>query len=373
MENQSAISDRVLCSKIALHNVQLDGGLIGDHVMGAFGLSGFGVLSCSARSIHISVPWKNLEKEPTKFEVRGVHMVCVPLTPSTANNLYGTGTRIDPRCTLRTRTKRMLLARLERNFWNGQIPGEGPPMKRIQRAVRDVEKDLRRSRGQRRHQRSEEDEMDEAFDKIVFGLNDGSTASGERSLRDASYSADSLPELPRDWKVKLREKVLRNMEASMFDVHIRCEVPEGGLGLSIDRSPESPIPTAFAAADERAFSLGFMLESLVVRTANEQWEVGSHDKRNSVNGSTMSSVQGHLGPNGYVVRNNKIGYFKNFSIYWDDEPPLLLAKTDVLQGNFRKLTTDKLLKRIASALDQMVDRQEPGKAVRQSLAQPVPV
>lgn len=411
-----------LRGKIKLENVQLDGDLIGNHVMGAVGLSGgsFGILSCSAKSIHVSVPWKNLEKEATKFEVRGVHLICVPLIPSTAAKMYGAGTRVDPRCSLRTRAKRLVLARLERNYWNGQIPGEGPPMKRIRRAVREVERDLRKSGSSSRKKRgassasvgssqrsAEEAEFDETFENIVFDLNDSSHGGGvtgssceggeEKSAKDSSYASTAhdrdIPELPRDWKVKLREKVLRNMEASIHDIHIRCEVSEGGLDLNAfktnvmnDMPPGANVEWKELvdacynqheggqerAADDRAFALGFTLESFVVRTANERWEVGSHDKRNPVDGTAMSSAKGHLGPNGYVVKNNKIGYFNNFSIYWDDEPPVLLAETDVLQGNYRKLSPDKIQSRVASAMDAMFHNQEPGKAVRQSLSQPIP-
>ena len=100
-----------LRGQIKLENVHLDGDLVGSHILGAVGLSSFGVLSCSAKSILVSIPWKNLEKEPTRFEIKGVHLVCVPLTPSTANQMYGAGTLVDPRCTLRTRAKRLVLAR----------------------------------------------------------------------------------------------------------------------------------------------------------------------------------------------------------------------------------------------------------------------
>jgi hypothetical protein len=94
-----------LRGKITLENVQLDGDLIGSHVLGPVGLASFGVLSCSAKSIKVSIPWKNLEKEPTRFEIRGVHLVCVPLTSSTAHQMYGSGSSVDPRCSLRTRAK----------------------------------------------------------------------------------------------------------------------------------------------------------------------------------------------------------------------------------------------------------------------------
>jgi Vacuolar sorting-associated protein 13, N-terminal/N-terminal region of Chorein or VPS13 len=396
-----------LRGKIVLENVQLDGELIGSHVMGAFGLTGFGVLSCSAKTIHVSVPWKNIEREPTRFEVRGVHLVCVPLTPSTAHKLYGAGSRTDPRCSLRTRAKRLILARLERNYWNGQIPGEGPPMKRITRAVREVERDLRRSRINRKKQQqeagksarssmgsnsSQEDaEMEEAFDNIIFGLNDSvnpsprvATEGEDRSGNaDAAFSPDDLPEIPRDWKVRLREKVLRNMEASIHEIHIRLEVPEGGLdhvsrlarggGGGNDHLSSEKLKIFFSredkAIDGHAFAVGFTLDSFVMRTANEQWEAGSHDKRNPVDGSAMSSVKGQLGPNPYVVKNNKIGLFAGFSIYWDNAPPLLLAETDVLQGNYRKLSSDKLLSRVAGAMDALFDSQEPGKAIRQTLGE----
>jgi vacuolar protein sorting-associated protein 13A/C len=97
-----------LSGKIKLENVQLDGDLLGSHVLGAIGLgAGFGVLSCSARQVIVSVPWGNLENEPTKMEVRGVHLVCIPLMPATAHCLFGAGTIVDPRCALRTRAKRL--------------------------------------------------------------------------------------------------------------------------------------------------------------------------------------------------------------------------------------------------------------------------
>jgi hypothetical protein len=362
-----------LRGKIKLENVQLDGDLIGQHVMGALGLSGFGVLSCYAKSIHITVPWKNLEKEPTRFEVRGLHLVCVPIIPSTANKMYGAGTRVDPRCTLRTRAKRLLLARMERSFWNGLIPEEGPPMKRITRAVKDVERDLRKNR-KRGKVSSEDLEFEEAIEGIVFNLNDSAIDavedSEERNTSDYSFLVDDLPELPRDWKVKLREKALRNMEASIFEMHIRCEVSEGGLQGDVESSSRNTEHDATEkddmAADEKAFALGFTMESFVMRTANEKWEVGSHDKRN-YDGSAMSSAKGHLGPNGYVVKNNKIGFLTSVSVYWDDVPPILLSETDVLQGNYRKLTSDKLQSRIAAAMDALFHGQEPGARIREQL------
>lgn len=372
-----------LRGKLKLEHVQLDGEVLGSMILGVVGLEGFGILSCSAESVKISVPWSNLEREPTKFEIKGIHLVCVPLVPSTAHKLYGQGTQVDPRCTLRTRAKRLTLSRLERLFWNGQIPNEGPVMKRIQRAVREVERDQRRKKDGRKKKNaigalpdddddvmaSEGKEMENALEKLV--------------------GSEDTPELPRDWKVKLREKVLRNMVASMENIHIRCEVAEGGLAF-VPKPLRPASPNAHKPPEERAFAFGFTIEKFFVRTANEGWKVGSHDTKNPVDGSAMSSVKGHLGPNEYVVKNNvsssygkvtaiifslvvlqtilqKIGFFQKLSMYWDDEPPVLISETDILRGNFRKLSPDKLQIRIVDAMNAMFYKQEPGDSVRQSL------
>ncbi|GKY91151.1 hypothetical protein MPSEU_000087900 [Mayamaea pseudoterrestris] len=372
-----------LKGKIELENVQLDGELIGGHIMGVLGLQGFGILSCYAKSLQISVPWKNLEKEPTKFEIRGLHLVCVPLTPATANKLYGTGSRVDPRCKLRTRVKRLTLARFERNFWNGMIPGEGPPLKRVTRAVKEVERDLRRrSRRSTSNRTPEEIEIDEVLDDLVFNSND-TAALGMNGVEDRSGRGSSTfnseadffnVELPRDWKVKLREKALRNMEAAIFDVHVRCETSEGDYspqGGYNKRTASLRLAEATLSADERAFVLGITIEKFVVRTATEKWQVGSHDKRNPANGSAMSSTKGHLGPNPYLVKNNKIGSFTGVSIYWDDSPPFLLNETELLQGNYRKYSSDKVLSKTAAAMDALTHGQEPGTKIRECLGETV--
>lgn len=370
--------------KVKLENVQLDGDLIGSHVLGAVGLSGFGVLSCWAKSLHVSIPWKRLETEPTKIEIRGVHLVCVPLTAATAHQMYGAGTQVDPRCSLRTRAKRLVLARMERNFWNGQIPGEGPPLKRVTRAVQEIERDWKKQRRRRRSSRrdtttsDDESAFEEAIDNLVNDMSEADSSFLDSSFQsdvedrshnqsfDSSFSADHLPELPRDWKHKLRDKVLRNLEASLHDLHIRCEVAENGLGVvqGVEANTKTKSPA------RRAFAFGLTMRSMVARTANRQWEVGSHDKRD-VNKS-MTPAHGHLGPNEYVVKNNKIVYLNDVSVYWDDEPPLLLAETDLLRGNFRKVSPEKLHSRIASAMVSLTSSQEPGRKIREALYTPLP-
>jgi Vacuolar sorting-associated protein 13, N-terminal/N-terminal region of Chorein or VPS13/Repeating coiled region of VPS13 len=381
--------------QIKLDDVQLDGDLIGSHVLGAVGLSGFGILSCWAKTVRIVVPWKNLEKEPTRFEVQGVHLVCVPLMPSTATKMYGAGSLLDPRCTLRTRAKRSVLARLERNYFSGRIHGEGPPSKRIRRAVKEVERELRKSKSKKRNSSKEMEEDDNLIiDSLVSELNDMDSTFGssqittdeeEKSSKDhLNWSQDQLPGLPRDWKVKLREKVLRNMEASMSDVHIRCEVSEMGLDFCHPdhrgRTRKAPAEAQNLQADQRSFSFGFTVDNLLMRTASEQWDVGSHEKFSSKTQSVgklskrLSSKQqeDHLGPNEYVTRNNKIASLINLKMYWDDEPPLLLSETDVLTGNVQKLSAEKLQAKISAAMDALAQQQEPGKAIRTSLSAPIP-
>lgn len=70
-----------LRGNIKLENVQLDGDLLGSHVLGVVGLHGFAILSCWAKSLKIKIPYHNLENEPTRFEMKGVHLLCLPLLP----------------------------------------------------------------------------------------------------------------------------------------------------------------------------------------------------------------------------------------------------------------------------------------------------
>jgi hypothetical protein len=51
-----------LRGKIRLENVQLDGEVLGSMILGTVGLAGFGILSCSAESVKISVPWGTSKK-----------------------------------------------------------------------------------------------------------------------------------------------------------------------------------------------------------------------------------------------------------------------------------------------------------------------
>jgi hypothetical protein len=367
-----------LRGKIKLDNVQLDGELIGSHVLGAVGLSGFGVLSCWAKSVRIVVPWTNLVKEPTRIEIRGIHLICVPLLPSTAHKMYGAGTAVDPRCTLRTRAKRSALARLERNYFSGRIAGEGPPSRRIRVAVKEVARDLRRSHKKKKISNSsngpEEEETNTTVDETSFDFSDLDSVYNDLQQENNGNNPD-LPELPRDWKVKLREKVMRNMEACMRDLHIRCEVADRGLDFCTpNNGPKNETTTdqnqnveGGTPADQRSFAFGVTVESLIARTANENWDIGSTSKPGKPVFDPAQQSD-HLGPNPYVAHNNKIVALHNMSVYWDDEPPLLISESFLLRSNEQVVSANKLQGRISAAMDAMRFTQHPGEVIVSNLA-----
>ena len=391
-----------LRGKIKLENVQLDGDLLGSYVLGSLGLSGFGILSCWAKSVKITVPLKNLEKEPTRIEMKGCHLLCVPLLPSTATKMYGASTSSDPRCTLRTRAKRCKLARFEKNFMTGRIPDEGPTAKRILRAVKEIERDLKKKskRQQRKgnnnsssskQQQQDHDEIDDDFSlNSLFGDVEGSSdnrslsdegigggresISGKESISSGveSIASQDLPNLPRDWKRKLQEKMLRNMECSMVDIHMRCEVSEGGLDFC---HPDDLAPDFSSGRrphkrrhglkyDQRAFAFGIAIDRFVYRTANEKWEPGSHEK------TAQSSATDNLGPNSYDARNNKLISWKNWNMYWDDDPAFLISNSELIRSRDHKLSGDKFHARIAAAMSATRHQQEPGLKIRESLQLP---
>ena len=204
--SKDTIKVGVVRGRIKLENVQLDGDLIGSHISGAVGLTGFCVLSCWAKKLRISVNWAALEKEPTRIEIIGMHLLCVPLLSSTAGLMCGSGSAVDPSCTLRTRAKRSTLARFERNFW----------------------------------------------------LSEENTAVLERA---SNHSIDPNSEERENWKTKLKAKLVSNIEVTCKDIHIRVEVPFGAL-RSINTAKKSSRDKK-AATDERAFAFGIYLDSFV--------------------------------------------------------------------------------------------------------------
>lgn len=361
---------QALRGRIRLENVQLDGDFIGGRILGSIGLSGFGVLSCYAKTVKMTVPLKNIEKEPTRIEIKGVHLLCLPLLPSTANKMYGIGTSKDPSCTLRTRVKRSKLARYEKNFRTGRISGEGPVARRILIAARNVEKEQRRKNKKR--QSNESSESDVFFNYLVSDWekerqSTQATSSGTSEEKNLNSDID-LYDLPRDWKVKLREKILRNLEAVMIDIHVRCEVSEGGLEFGVQAKSKSNGGQRSSSDDrglnydQRAFAFGATLDKLRLRTASENWKIGSHEKQKQT-----SNKYDHLGAHPYDVRNNKIFGFENFCMYWDDDPPFLLSETDIIKSPDKKMSADSFHLKIGTAMASLVDCQDPDRKIYESL------
>lgn len=357
-----------LKGKVKLEDVQLDGELIGSHVLGAVGLSGFGVLSCWAKSCKIIVPIKNLEKEPTRFEIDGVHLLCVPLLPSTAHRQYGAGTAVDPRCSLRTRAKRSALARYERNFFHGRIPGEGPPTRRMRTAMKHAEREMRKNRGSSGRWRSKRgSSSNEDFDDESFSDLESSIFGDSPSEEKKSGVPDNLLSPQLTWKVKLREKVLRNIEATCVNMHVRCEISEGGLDFSHPGHERAykwrPREKGEIPADQRAFALGFHFDNMVVRTAQEGQGFSRTEDSSSDGASSSSRSQGAASSMTGDVKN-KVAAIENLSLYWDDQPPFLLSECNLLCSNNHNLSSTKLQSRIAAAMDAMVTHQDPGEEIR---------
>ena len=317
-----------LRGKVKLENVQLDGDLIGSHVLGAVGLSGFAVLSCWAKTIKIVVPLRNLERDATRIELHGIYLLCVPLLPSTAHREYGTGSKVDPRCTLRTRGKRSALARLERNFFGGRIAGDGPPSRRARIAMREAERGLRKHQAKNNRQKSNkgsfkgslssprrqnkhkhdfdedgllESEYDSSeffvdFDNINGDSSDRIGGSGrgggdndeEEKSTKAMNAAESIVNPGPTWKSRMRETMMRNMEIGLFGLHIRCEVSEGGLDFC---PPEvlgrigKKLP-----AYQRSFAFGWTVESFVVTSDESENDTVPEERGNNSQNDTNTTT-----------------------------------------------------------------------------------
>jgi hypothetical protein len=212
--------------------------------------------------------------------------------------------------------------------------------------------------------------IDDKLDRVAAQhLQNVDTDGEEKSSKDGfsieTLTDSDLPQIPRDWKVKLREKVMRNMEASMHDIHVRCEVFEGGLDFCLPDycNPNRPKKSTNRKMqyDQRAFAFGATLDSFTMRTANENWEVGCHEK------SKEAMEKDHLGPNPYNARHNKVHTWKNLSVYWDDDPAFLISDSEVIRTPGQKINSEKFHSKIGAAMEALKRRQEPGDNIRESL------
>jgi hypothetical protein len=347
-----------LKGRIKLDNVELDGDYIGSHVIGALGLQGFGVLSCYAKSLQIHVPWKNLD-EPTSLEIHGMHLVCVPLLPTTATRMYygggisggssvsqSTFHDVAPRCSLRTRAKRSAIARFERNFFSGRIPGEGPQLEKEESDNRTLNYNGRRQRWS----------LSVGEDEDVFSIGDETESMNDFSassvINKTEHSDASWASGKQTLKEKITAKIYQNLISSINDVHIRFEVPEGALDMSLTgrhenhERRENLNHERRVLSDQKAFAFGVVLQRLSVQNILEDVH-----KLQSINVDDKSC---------------KTIEIRNMNIYWDDGPPFLLTESDSIKGLF-SVPVQRLQKRIAEVMKQMSVRQNPDADLRKKL------
>ena len=404
----------VLRGKIKLANVQLDGDLLSSHLLSTLGLpiEGFAVLSCTAERLKADIPWSKLEKEPTLFELSGLQLVCVPLLPSNANKVFGSGTKIDPRCTLRTRVKRSALARFERNFFSWRIEGEGPkrPIQRERNGNGD------QGRGRRRGRRKDSKLWDDQsavnqgsvftmdmnmtmdgdaqsqfgqreFDTVMGGTvvanSDGNASIGgggnENQEKEMSYGQRNV------WREKMKKKLLRNIQITIKDIHVRCEVGENALDLKHDRNtsnggnsgndsgvksnstsrsrPLSSASTSTSISESSSFSFGIDVDTLQYKSANSNWQTGKNvdwtvDEKNG-----PKNALGQPQPE----KRHNILEINNFAMYWDDRPPVLLSESSIFKFAEHQLSEHKVLTIIRKAMEKLRTHQDPGSAIRQLL------
>ena len=353
----------ILRGKVKLDNVQLDGDLIGSHILGAVGLSGFGVLSCWAHKFRITVPWSALEKEPTRIEIRGMHLLCVPLLPSTALLQFGSGTVSDPRCSLRTRVKRSALARFERNFFAGRIPGEGPSLEvKIYRSSSADDDGIK----------SDDSNNGDTMDSV---LDDSAQSSSDKKKKNTDTEASKKSTGIRAWRTKLRLKVVKNTEASIKDLHIRCEVPENALHNDSNilfrnrRKKTNMHVNDGMPAERRPFSFGFTLESVIVKSATSSWETGNI--KESLDSSTRSKgikMKNKSVEDDSPSDNTKYKVFEvnKMAMYWDDKVPFLISDFILSNGSGLCINQYQMQSNIVSAMDSLITSKEPGAFIRNS-------
>ncbi|KAL7553760.1 hypothetical protein ACHAWF_017551 [Thalassiosira exigua] len=355
-----------LSGKIKLEDVELDGDFIGSHILGAVGLSGFGVLSCWARTLQINFSWTNLNA-PTSLEIREMHLVCVPLLPTTANRMYY-GSQ-----SLRTRAKRSALARLERNFFSGRIPGDGPHQE-----VHQDDDQAWSYNGRRQTWTSpgdaescygesptssvaDENAVEMTFPNSLHQAGEHESTSSSKKEKESG----GLPAL----KQRVKAKIYENLVFAVTGIHIRCEIPEGGLNMSLPREGDgmrddvSPPPAKRDNSDQRAFAFGLTMASLSVNNVspdnNNRCETTLAPAREDSGGSSVSDGDS---------KTDKKVEVEQFSIYWDDDPTFLISESNLLNG-LLPVPVETCQRRVAAAMKQMSTRQTPTPDVIASLKQ----
>jgi hypothetical protein len=351
---------------------------------------GFAVISCTAAHLRATIPWSRLEKEPTKFELVGLQLICVPLLPSNAMKIHGAGTEKDPKCTLRTRVKRSAIARFERNFFSWRIPGEGPPRS-------DFESNGRGRGRKTKHQKKKNGSDASVYskrstntnqhddDKSFFTMasstiddhNDDMSAITSDTLNQGAGETEFENMNDNDqgaWRQKFAQKIFRNIEVSIRDLHVRCEVGEGAFNAGPQHHQQHDINREQVNDSEggkgnrkrhddkeSSFAFGMNFDALVLKSANSSWSTGRNvdfkEKNKSQNSRETISQSGHE----IIIQDTKYKVFvvKNMAMYWDDAPPIILTECSLLQ-NQENGDTHKIWSIIRLALNKMKNFKDPG-------------
>lgn len=334
-------------------------------------LKGFAVISCTAAHLRASIPWLKIEKEPIKLELVGLQLICVPLLPSNATKIHGAGTDKDPKCTLRTRVKRSAIARFERNFFSWRIPGEGPPRPKAEKRRTGVKKKSssggdsvysRRGSSSVLQQKNTHDDDDRSMFTTEHDFQDDLSEMTSNSFDDEAGELDDKDEKQQAaWKEKFVQKLVRNIEMSVRDLHVRCEVGERALNSGPEQKHTKN------NEEESSFAFGFQFDALVLKSANSSWNTGRNVDFKEQDSSQRKETISVAGKES-VIHDTKYKVFmlKNMSMYWDDSPPIILSETPLLQ-NPDKCDAHKIWSTIRLALNNMKDYQDPGEEIRNVL------
>lgn len=211
------------------------------------------------------------------------------MLPSNATRIHGSGTDKDPKCTLRTRVKRSAIARFERNFFSWRIPGEGPP-----RPNMDDNNDRRRKQNRKkssgdsvfskRNMSSSVKGDDKSYFSASEDYIDDMTEMSINSFNEDAAEQDTNDNHQSARRARFVQKIFRNMEVSIRDLHVRCEVGEGALDSDPQkynqhlhkRMDSQEQGRDHNVDDKSAFSFGINFDALVLKSANSSWNTGEY-------------------------------------------------------------------------------------------------
>ena len=198
----------------------------------------------------------------------------------------------------------------------------------------------------------------------------GSNANLLETLPDPSTKKGKAARL-QSLKTKLTAKIYDNLVTSVNDVHIRCEIPEGGLNMGSQEpvgtkngNGDTSTSATLGKSDQRTFAFGLTLKSLSVKNVSEDESPVNDVNRDCLdleaNDSSSSSDKTH-----------KQIEIKDLAMYWDDNPSFILSESDLLNG-LLSLLAATCQRHTSKGAKQMSVKQDPGLAVIKSLSKTNP-